>query len=167
MKALFFEVLISQFFSSLLNFLFITKVKVSITDDNDRAGWTANVSYLYFYSHVISLPTSWLNFYNNSWLWTIHFQCYAWINGISGVLQFFVLPVSIKRMNPKHIWLFMPSIMAALTFSQYIVSNGSLLLVAATFSCMKTLEYSLRGAVTEMVSQFSKHALSFRWERFF
>lgn len=119
LKALFFEVLISQFFSSLLNFLFITKVKMSITDDNDRAGWTAN--------------------------------CYAWINGISGILQFFVLPVSIKRMNPKHIWLFMPSIMAVLTFSQYIVRNGSLFLVAATFSCMKTLEYSLRGAVTEML----------------
>ena len=48
----------------------------------------------------------------------------------------------------------MPSIMAVLTFSQYIVRNGSLFLVAATFSCMKTLEYSLRGAVTEMVSQF-------------
>ncbi len=52
LKALFFEVLISQFFSSLLNFLFITKVKMSITDDNDRAGWTANVSYLNFHIYI-------------------------------------------------------------------------------------------------------------------
>lgn len=78
-------------------------------------------------------------------------SCYAWINGISGVLQFFLLPVITKRIKPSWIWLFMPLTMLCLTSIQFYQSNSSLQLTAFTFFAMKTIEYSIRGQVSEMV----------------
>lgn len=41
---MFFEVILSQCLSSLLNFQFMVTVKDAITDDEERAGWTGSVS---------------------------------------------------------------------------------------------------------------------------
>jgi ATP/ADP translocase len=70
---------------------------------------------------------------------------------MSGILQFFILPFLLKQVNPKYIWLFMPSVILCFTTFQNISGNPSLLFVASTFSCMKILEYSLRNAVTEIL----------------
>ena len=43
LRAMFFEVILSQFLSSVLNFHFMIKVKDTITNDEERAGWTGNV----------------------------------------------------------------------------------------------------------------------------
>lgn len=42
--AMFCEVIVAQCLSSLLNFQFVTEVKNSIINDEDRAGFTGNVS---------------------------------------------------------------------------------------------------------------------------
>jgi hypothetical protein len=44
LRAMFFEVIISQCLSSLLNFQFMMTVKDAIQDDEERAGWTGGVS---------------------------------------------------------------------------------------------------------------------------
>ena len=82
----------------------------------------------------------------------IHRQCYAWINGISGIMQFFILPIVTKKINLKWLWISMPSIMLFFTMMQYLShKNPSLNLVASSFLSMKIIEYSLRGQVSEMV----------------
>jgi ATP/ADP translocase len=46
LRAMFVEVILSQCLSSLLNFQFMVKIKEAIVDDEDRASWTGQVSYL-------------------------------------------------------------------------------------------------------------------------
>lgn len=118
LKAMFFEVILSQCLSSLLNFQFMVTVKDAITDDEERAGWTGG--------------------------------CYAYINGISGAMQFLILPIITKRVHSSYLWLLMPSTMLLLTAIQFYQNNPSLALVGFTFLTMKIIEYSLRGQVSEM-----------------
>jgi ATP/ADP translocase len=124
------EVLTCQSVSSIMNFLFLLKVKECIPDDQHRASWTA------------------------TW--------YARINFFSGVLQFGVLPLLMKRWRATHsnnnndnqhkVWLLMPmSMMACATLMSYETENLSLLLVTLSFALYKTLEYSVRGVAVEMV----------------
>jgi ATP/ADP translocase len=118
--ALFGEVIISQCLSSLVNYIYLYKLKATITNDSERAGWSGNF--------------------------------YAWINGVSGVLQFFIIPVMLKAIEAHRIWLLMPSIMLFCTMYQFMnESNSSLFAVSASFFAIKTMEYSLRGAANEML----------------
>ena len=41
-------------------------------------------------------------------------KCYAWTNGVSGFLQFVVMPIAMKWVDPRYIWLVMPSAMILL-----------------------------------------------------
>lgn len=121
------EVLACQGVSSIMNFMFLLKVKECISDDQLRASWTS------------------------TW--------YARINFFSGVLQFGVLPLLIKRWrtqskndNQRKVWLLMPlSMMACATLMTYQTEGLSLLLVTVSFALYKTLEYSVRGVAVEMV----------------
>lgn len=115
---LFYEVILSQCFSSLLNFHFILKVKETILDDKERAGWTG--------------------------------QQYAWINGVSGVMQFLMLPLVSKTVHERYMWLFMPCFMILLTSFQFYQSDSSLPVVGFTFVSLKIIEYSLRGQCSEI-----------------
>jgi ATP/ADP translocase len=118
--ALFSEVIISQCLSSLVNYIYLYKLKVTITDDALRAGWSGNF--------------------------------YAWINGISGVLQFFVIPILLKYCEAHRIWIFMPSLMLCCTTYQFAnATHSSLFAASASFFAIKTMEYSLRGAANEML----------------
>ena len=118
--ALFSEVIISQCLSSLVNYIYLYKLKATITDDSLRAGWSGNF--------------------------------YAWINGISGVLQFFVIPVMLKYCEAHRIWIFMPSVMLCCTLYHFSnASHSSLFAASASFFAIKTMEYSLRGAANEML----------------
>lgn len=118
LRGLFYEVFLSQCLSSLLNFQFMVKVKETIIDDKERAGWTG--------------------------------QCYAWINGISGILQFLILPAISKRVHERSQWIFMPAVMMIFTLYQLCQNNSSISVVGLTFVVMKTIEYSIRGQCTEI-----------------
>ncbi|CAB9507095.1 expressed unknown protein [Seminavis robusta] len=117
--ALCFEVIFSQAQSSLLNSLFVLKLKDSIPEDDERARYTGN--------------------------------CYACINGFSGVLQFLVLPFLARRLNNRQLWLVMPTIMTVCAVFISLQHAGSIHSVSGSFLLMKAMEYSVRGVTTEMV----------------
>ena len=76
-------------------------------------------------------------------------KCYAWTNGVSGFLQFVVMPIVMKWVDPRYIWVFMPSTMIILALS--LATKSSLLLVCFSFFWMKTQEYSFRPVVSELI----------------
>ena len=118
--ALFLEVVVSQSLSSLVNFIYLYKLKSTITDDAMRAGWSGTF--------------------------------YAWINGVSGVMQFFAIPILLNTFEAHRIWLFMPTMMLCCTLYSFATFHSSGLLGAsASFFAIKTMEYSLRGAANEMI----------------
>eukprot|EP00563_Minutocellus_polymorphus_P015783 CAMPEP_0181057300 /NCGR_PEP_ID=MMETSP1070-20121207/20175_1 /TAXON_ID=265543 /ORGANISM="Minutocellus polymorphus, Strain NH13" /LENGTH=494 /DNA_ID=CAMNT_0023136701 /DNA_START=61 /DNA_END=1542 /DNA_ORIENTATION=+ len=78
-------------------------------------------------------------------------KCYAWTNGVSGFLQFVVMPIAMKWVDPRYIWLVMPSTMIVLVLRQCLETNPSLLLVGLSFFWMKTQEYSFRPVVSELI----------------
>ena len=81
-------------------------------------------------------------------------QVYASINCGSGILEFLVLPVTLKYIQNKNLWLCMPSIvlvLSVLVSQTATATNLNLMIVTIAFIVMKVLEYSLRGVVTEMV----------------
>jgi ATP/ADP translocase len=118
--ALFVEVIVSQCLSSLVNYIYLYKLKVTITDDSERAGWSG--------------------------------KFYAWINGVSGIFQFFIIPILLKHCEAHRIWLFMPSLMLICTLYQFgTYKTSELFGASASFFCIKTMEYSLRGAANEML----------------
>ncbi|KAL9186927.1 hypothetical protein ACHAXT_010647 [Thalassiosira profunda] len=118
--ALFLEVIVSQCLSSLVNFIYLCRLKATITDDAARAGWSGGF--------------------------------YAWINGVSGVFQFFAIPVLLRYCEAHRIWLFMPTLMLGCTvFTLATFQSSGLLGASASFFCIKTMEYSLRGAANEML----------------
>lgn len=120
LEALFFEVVVSQCLSSLVNFIYLYKLKATIIDDSQRAGWSGNF--------------------------------YAWINGVSGIFQFFIIPVLLKYCEAHRIWIAMPTIMLCCTLYQFATHESSGLFGAsASFFAIKTMEYSLRGAANEML----------------
>ncbi|KAL3910254.1 MAG: hypothetical protein SGILL_007764 [Bacillariaceae sp.] len=83
---------------------------------------------------------------------------YARINFVSGVLQFCVLPLLMRRFelngakSKRKLWLLMPvTMMVCSTLMTYQAEDLSLLLVTASFALYKILEYSVRGVAVEMV----------------
>mmetsp|Transcript_15480 Transcript_15480/g.37129 ORF Transcript_15480/g.37129 Transcript_15480/m.37129 type:complete len:588 (+) Transcript_15480:325-2088(+) len=118
--ALFLEVIVSQCLSSLVNFIYLSKLKSTVIDDAMRAGWAG--------------------------------KFYAWVNGVSGVFQFFVIPILLKHVDAHRIWLFMPTLMLCCTVCTFATFGSSGLFGAsASFFTIKTMEYSLRGAANEML----------------
>ena len=118
--ALFIEVIISQCLSSLVNYIYLYKLKATIADDAMRAGWSG--------------------------------KFYAWINGVSGTFQFFIIPILLRYFEAHRIWLFMPIFMLFCTAYQFATHRSSGLFGAsASFFAIKTMEYSLRGVASEML----------------
>jgi len=120
--ALFLEVIVSQCLSSLVNFIYLYKLKATIIDDGDRASWAGNF--------------------------------YAWINGVSGILQFFGLNLLLRYCKAHRIWLFMPVLMLCCTIYTFATSSSSssasgLFGTSASFFAIKVMEYSLRVAANE------------------
>lgn len=77
---------------------------------------------------------------------------YAYVNGISGLMQFFVLPLGRKYLEPKWVYRGMPILLLPWLF--YASMQASSLWVAtAAFFILRTLDYSLRNVVNEMVYQ--------------
>ena len=119
LAALFKEILACQGLSTVLNVLFVTKLKEAMPDDSDRAGYMG--------------------------------KFFGWINIISCGLQFGVLPYITNGIEPSTMWKIMPTCMLLLTCYQGVQINPSLKLVSACFLFMKTLEFSVRRMLDEMV----------------
>jgi ATP/ADP translocase len=125
--ALFCEILACQGLSTLLNVLCVTKVSEVIPDDTERAGWMG--------------------------------KFFATINVLSCVLQFGILPVTSSYIEPSALWKGMPMVMMIMTcllaFPKLTgisrSSDPSLNLIASAFLVMKTMEFSVRRMLDEMV----------------
>ena len=78
-------------------------------------------------------------------------QCYAWINATSGLLQFLVLPILMRRMDSRKLWSLMPGVMLVCATLMSYQKSLSLDLVTLAFSLYKALEYSVRGVTVELV----------------
>ncbi|KAK1748059.1 ADP/ATP carrier protein [Skeletonema marinoi] len=127
--ALFFETLCFQSLSTILSTCFVMELNSSVPNDNERASWTGNL--------------------------------YATSNGLSTIFQFFLLPVLTQRMEPKHLWRLMPLLplicgivrMIPSLFPGALVSSSSsaLYLVAISLLTAKTMDYSLRNVLAELV----------------
>jgi ATP/ADP translocase len=76
---------------------------------------------------------------------------FALINIISMTIQFGVLPPLMTFLEPRHLWRTMPIIMMCFTTFQSLQRDPSLYVVSASLLVMKTLEYSVRRMLDEMV----------------
>jgi len=77
---------------------------------------------------------------------------YAYANGMSALMQFCVLPLARKYLEPKWSYVAMPLLLLPwLAYTAY--TTTSLWMVSAAFFSLKTLDYSLRNVVNEMVYQ--------------
>ena len=126
LAALFGEVISFQSLSTVLNVCFVRQLKESVPLDTDRASFTG--------------------------------VFYAYVNGVSGLMQFFVLPIMRKLLEPKWAYRAMPGvllpILCYLNWTIFAGTGPSLLwLTAAAFFCLKSLDYSVRNVVNEMVYQ--------------
>jgi len=77
---------------------------------------------------------------------------YAYINGVSALMQFFALPLARNYLEPKWVYRLMPLILLPLLLYSSLQSS-SLWTAALAFSALKTMDYSLRNVVNEMVYQ--------------
>jgi len=78
---------------------------------------------------------------------------YACINGMAGILQFMVLPLARKYVEPKWMYRLMPSLLLPWLLYLALESTSSLWIHAAAYFSLKTMDYSLRNLVSEMVYQ--------------
>ena len=77
---------------------------------------------------------------------------YAYINGTSGLMQFFILPLARKYLEPKWVYRVMPLLLLPWLIHSSLQASTLWISAAALFS-LKTLDYSLRNVVNEMVYQ--------------
>ena len=124
--ALFCEILACQCLSTLLNVCFVTRVSESIPDDTERAGYVG--------------------------------RFYAGINVLSSALQFGVLPLTSRYAEASALWRGMPLVVLGVTSLLSLPRLGggtaehpSTDMVAIAFLLMKTMEFSVRRMLDEMV----------------
>jgi ATP/ADP translocase len=128
LAALFGEVVSFQSLSTILNVCFVRQLKETMPLDTDRASFTG--------------------------------RFYALVNGSSGLMHFFVLPLARKYVEPKLAYKVMPMILLPFlacvnwaSLGASTVTNRALMVTAAAFFSLKTLDYSVRNVVNEMVYQ--------------
>eukprot|EP00536_Pseudo-nitzschia_multiseries_P004826 jgi/Psemu1/189098/e_gw1.84.29.1 len=83
-------------------------------------------------------------------------QFYAGVNGISGAMQFFILPFLRKYLEPKWIYRLLPMVlMPLLTYAAVAPPSGNsgLWIAAISFFALKATDYSIRGVATELAYQ--------------
>jgi ATP/ADP translocase len=77
---------------------------------------------------------------------------YAYINGSAALMQFLVLPLARNFLEPKWVYRLMPLVQLPLLIYSAL-QPSSLSMAAASFFALKTMDYSLRNVVNEMVYQ--------------
>lgn len=84
--------------------------------------------------------------------WTGRF--FAAVSGVSGLFQFIFIPLFLKRIEPRLVWKVMPIIpLLCSAFQSFQGSSPTLEILALSFFAAKTMDYSIRGVVNEMVYQ--------------
>jgi len=78
-------------------------------------------------------------------------QFYAVVNGLSGVLQFFLVPRIMSYVSPKFIWISIPLLPLTCFLLQSFTSNHSLFITGLCFSALKVIDYSMRNVIVELV----------------
>ena len=81
--------------------------------------------------------------------WTGRF--YAYVNGVSGLFQFVLLPLFLKHGDITWIWRSMPLLPLIFTLITSMQASPSLNLLAYSFFAAKVIDYSLRNVLSEMV----------------
>lgn len=76
---------------------------------------------------------------------------FATINVISSFLQFGILPAVMPNIDPSVLWKLMPMIMVTLTSLFAMQKDPSLDIIASSFLVMKTMEFSVRRMLDEMI----------------
>lgn len=77
---------------------------------------------------------------------------YSYVNGCSVLMQFFFLPLARKYLEPRWAYRIMPTML--LPWLVYLAfQSNSLWIQAVAFFSLKTLDYSVRQVVNEMVYQ--------------
>ena len=72
-------------------------------------------------------------------------------NAVSGCIQFFILPTLFKFVEPRQVWLIMPTVVFLLSAYQSFQIDPALFLLSSAFFLTKVVDYVLRGVVSEMV----------------
>jgi len=84
-------------------------------------------------------------------------QFYAGVNGVSGLTQFFVLPLLRKYLEPQWVYRFLPLVLMPLfTYAAVVPTSagGSKLWIASVaFFALKSTDYSIRNIANELVYQ--------------
>ena len=81
--------------------------------------------------------------------WTGKF--FSLVNVISSILQIGVLPFVTPLVEPSLLWRGLPTIMIAILINQSLHIHPSLYIVSATLLAMKSLEFSVRRMLDELV----------------
>jgi ATP:ADP antiporter, AAA family len=134
LAALFGEVVSFQSLSTVLNVCFVRQLKESLPLDTDRASFTGRL--------------------------------YAYVNGMAGLTQFILLPLLRNFLEPRWAYKIMPCLLIPLLgYLNWTIMTGAgtalvagarpslLWLTAASFFCLKTLDYAFRNVINEMVFQ--------------
>eukprot|EP00970_Alexandrium_tamarense_P020707 scaffold15572_cov200-Alexandrium_tamarense.AAC.1 len=126
--ALFCETITFQSLCTILNTCLVTQLKDSVRDDAQRAAWTG--------------------------------RFYATTNGLSTIFQFCLMPILTQYVEPKTLWRLMPllplgcAVLQSLPpslISSLMSPSSALYLVAISFLAAKTMDYSLRNVLAELV----------------
>jgi len=78
-------------------------------------------------------------------------QFYALVNGVSGLLQFLILPLFMTLFDPAWVYRLMPLAPLACTVFTAFQAEPPLKIVAFSFFVAKVMDYTLRNVCNEMV----------------
>jgi hypothetical protein len=78
---------------------------------------------------------------------------YALVNGSSGLMQFLVLPLARKYLEPQWVYRFLPLVLMPLLIYSAVQPTSTLWLAALAFFALKSTDYSIRNVANEMVYQ--------------
>lgn len=78
---------------------------------------------------------------------------YAMVNGLSALMQFLVLPLARKYLEPQWVYRFLPLLLMPLLVVLAVQPTSTLWLAALAFLALKTADYSIRNVANEMVYQ--------------
>mgnify|MGYP000530645247 CR=1 FL=1 len=76
---------------------------------------------------------------------------YSMVNGVSFVLQFFVLPIILTQFRVKTIFLFIPVFYIILILAGVSIGSGSLFIIGGVFIFLKGTDYSIFNTVKEVM----------------
>lgn len=78
---------------------------------------------------------------------------YGLVNAVSAALQFLVLPVGMKYVEPAWIWMALPMVPLVFCALQVLSKASSLWLVAGAVFVCKTMDYTMRSVIVPLVYQ--------------